>query len=129
MTVKELMRKQNAYVVNCGGWLGLSESDVDYNNLNRDIISAFKNENKHCYIGNINFYGQTREYIINGEKSCYNEYVGQKVYNFGCDFIVPKADEKLAQLIKKWNIDGDISLIDDILNRINEINGIHFIWT
>ena len=129
MTVKDFIRERNAYIVACGGWLELGESDVYYNDLNRDIIQAFKNENEHCYMGNINFYGQTHENIISGNKSCYDEYVGQKVYDFGCDFIVPEADEKLAQLIKKWNTDGKASLIDDIMNRIDEINGILIIWT
>ena len=128
MTVKDLIRKRNEYVMACGGWFGLREADDAYNDLNRNIIQAFKDENEHCYMGNINLYGQKREDIISGKNSCYDEYVGQKVYNFGCDFIVPEADEKLAQLIKEWNTDGKASLIDAIQNRIDEINGIRFIW-
>lgn len=35
--------------------------------------------------------------------SVYEEYARQRIYNLGCDFIVPEADEELEVLIKQWN--------------------------
>ena len=123
-TYQNLLKEQRKYCLSEGGILGffgLREADEVYNNLNIQIIKAFKEENGCCFIGKFNFDGQKREDIITGEKSCYEEYTGQKVYNFGCDFIVPEADEKLAQLIKEWNTGRKASLINDIQNRIESV--------
>lgn len=129
MTSKELKREQYIHIAEIGGYLNLQESD-DYNNdLNRAIIKAFTEENGSGYMGNINFYGQKWDDLIQGKISCYEKYTGQNIYNFACAFIVSKADEELKNMIKEWNDGGDSSLVDRIYNRIEELNGMVFIWS
>ena len=130
MTSRELKREQYKHIAEIGGYLELSESD-DYNNdLNRAIIKAYKQENGRCFMGCINFYDQKRKDIASGKISCYEEYTGQEIYNFACAFIVPEADAALARLITEWNKDGACAaIINDIFNRIEELDGLHFIWT
>ena len=129
MTVDKLTMKQCAHIIDCGGWLGLREADDENNNLSRDIIKAFKEENEHCYMGKITLDGQKRRDIIDGKISCYEEYTGQRIYNFGCDFIIPEADDKLTQMIKEWNTDWKLNQLEEIQKRIDELQGIYIIWS
>ena len=129
MTVDELTMKQYAHIIDCGGWLGLREADDENNNLSRDIIKAFKEENGHCYMGKITLDGQKRRDIIDGKIPCYEEYTVQRIYNFGCDFIISEADNKLAQMIKEWNTNWKANQLEEIQKRIDELKGIYIIWS
>lgn len=119
---------QNRYIASVGGVLCLDEADEEYNNLNRKIISAFKKWHQRACKGTVNFYDENRQNLIEGKILAVTEYDGGMVFNFGCDFIVPKFDEKLNELIREWNTPGSTVKVDDIYDRVNRLGGIYFLW-
>ena len=129
-TTKELKKEQYNYIFNIGEYLELQEGDNTNNDLNRKQIKAYTNENKKVWFGNINFYDEKRRRIVNDEESPLVEYEGQEIYNFEYTFCVPSCDETLIDLIREWNKTGaKTELIDAIFSRIDDLNGIHFIWS
>lgn len=132
-TLKEIQRKQIQYLAATGGVWALREADEKYNDMNREIIEAFKNAHGRAYLGKINFYDDERRRVASKQQSVYVEYTGQLVYNFGCAFVVPEKDEALENLIFDWNTDKPSvsscrGLIDAIMARIEELGGINFVW-
>lgn len=127
-----LIRKVEAgYIVRNGGYLGIQEADGTYNDMNREIIKAFKMAHGACFLGSVNYYDEERKQIVAGEKSIYEEYTGQEVCNFQCSFIVPVQDEELERLIRGWNAERRCQTgpnVDEIIGRVSEIGGIHIIW-
>lgn len=129
-TVKQVKSEQYQHILATGGYLELRESDATNNNLNRRVIDAYRAEHGRALMGNINFYDDVRTEIVSGTRSVYEEYVGQPVYNFHCSFVVPVADEELETLIRAWNKDGvEYQSIDSIFDRIDALEGEHFIWS
>ncbi len=119
---------QNRYIASVGGVLSLDEADEKYNDLNRKIISAFKKWHPRACKGSVNFYDESRQNLIKGKISAVTEYDGGMVFNFGCDFIVPKYDEKLNDLIREWNTPFSTAKVDDIYKRVNSLGGVYFLW-
>ena len=78
-------------------------------------------------MGDVNYYGDRRKAVISGD-SIYEEYVGEKVYNFACAFCVPVKDERLETMVRQWNETGDAALVDAIMNRVEAVGGVNFIW-
>jgi hypothetical protein len=78
-------------------------------------------------LGKINFYGKARRRVIDRVESVFVRYTGQKVYNFEFDFIIPSYDAELERIIRLWN-EGNGASIGEIMSRIEELGGIHFIW-
>ena len=129
-TVKQIKSEQYQYISATGGWLGLRESDATNNDMNRRVIGAYRAERGRAFMGNINFYDDARAEIVSGNRSVYEEYIGQPIYNFHCCFVVPVEDEKLATLIREWNKDGaEYQSINPIFDRIDALGGEHFIWS
>lgn len=124
--------RQRQHIGKSGGWGELREADDIYNNLNRELIAAMKLIHGAAFLGNVNFYGEAHTQVALGEKSVYEEYTEQPVYNFCCSFCVPAADEELESLIQAWNASDLLPKkqieIDAIMNRIETIGGIHLIW-
>ena len=130
-TLKELTQQQHQHIKNIGGYISIKEADNINNDLNRKQIQRFLIENGNCYLGKVNYHGDERKDILNGEKSIYKQYNNEDmVYNFGCDFCVPEQDTELENLIKRWNKGGEDYLILDIItDRIESLKGINFIWS
>ena len=131
--LREIRKRQNLYLASTGGPWALREADEKYNDMNREIIDAFKKAYGTAFLGKINFYDEERQRVASKQQSVYAEYTGQLVYNFGCAFVVPVKDEVLENLVYDWNADKPSvsachSLIDAIMNRINELGGINFVW-
>lgn len=126
--VQDLLKRQLAYLASCGGSLGVREADQRYNDLNREIIEAYRQEHDSAYIGKVNIYDVPKEKILSGEYSVLQEYSGQTVYNFGCSFIVPCKDETLEQLILAWTRNAESGVVEKIMKRIEEIGGQSFVW-
>lgn len=107
-----------------------TEFDKSINDISRDTIAAMKNENGACFLGKINLYDDER-------KKPYTlvEYTGQKVYNFEYDFCLPCHDRQIETMIEERDkapytgTAGDRSLVEGIINRINELNGRNLIWS
>lgn len=131
--LREIQKRQNHYLAATGGVWALREADENYNDMNREIIEAFKQAHGTAYLGKINFYDEERRRVALKQQSVYVEYTGQLVYNFGCAFVVPEKDEALESLICDWNTDKKTTsechgLIDKIMDRINELGGVNFVW-
>lgn len=125
-------KRQFRHIHETGGWLALREADGTNNDLNREVIAAMKQIHSRLYLGSVNIYGDDRrELICSGRESVYEEYVGQEIYNFHCDFAVPGADETLEKLIRTWNRGTEphsARLVDQITKRVDELGGEHFVW-
>ena len=115
-TVKELISEQNQYISNAGGVLEIKEADSFINNNNREQISAFRRENQSAFLVNVN----------KGE--IFTEYTGQKIYNFACDAVIPSPDPELKSLIESWREIWNMETLHSITSRIEQLNGIAFIW-
>ena len=127
--LKELRKRQNLYLASTGGAWALREADEKYNDMNREIIDAFKKAYGAAFLGKINFYDEERQRVASKQQSVYVEYTGQLVYNFGCSFVVPVKDEDLEARIVEWNAGRNTtSVIDKIMARIEELGGISFVW-
>lgn len=126
-----VLQKQKEYVYSQGGLLRIQEGDAAFNDLNREIIDAFKETHGKAYLGEVNFDGDKRKEIIEGKRSIYEEYTGQMVNNFGCVFVVPEKDEKLEMLIRDWNTPSashTLQTVDVVSTRIKKIGGLLLIW-
>ena len=122
------IRMQNQYLLSAGGPLGVKEADETYNDLNRNIIADMKAKYGSAFLGQINFDGEMRAEIVNGSKSVYTPYTGQKLYNFCCNFCVPEQDPVLEEMIRRWNNPEVFQDIEEITDRIKELNGVSLIW-
>ncbi len=134
MTVQELREQQLNHIAEIGGYWYLQEIDHIYNDLNRAIMEVFRSEHEKAFIGFVNLPDDKLKALQEGQPvSVYEEYVGQRIYDFSCNFIVPEAEEKLESLIKQWNAkDNNLpkgSLMNEIFNRIEQIGGLNFIWS
>ena len=125
-----ICRQQNIYLGSSGGVLELRESDEIYNDLNRSIIQAFWKMHGTAFIGNINYYDEDRKKVVAYEKSVFTAYNGEKVLNFGAAFIIPKADNTLDEMIRRWNTPGErtVANIEAITKRIEWLGGKNLIW-
>ncbi|MBR3972917.1 MAG: hypothetical protein IKJ99_03055 [Oscillospiraceae bacterium] len=125
-------KKQQDHIRSTGGYGELREADDTYNDLNRELIRSFRIRFGKAYMGDVNFYDEDREKVVRGEKSVYEEYTGQMVYNFGCSFVVPTQDGELEKLIRDWNSDDrlpkDPDDVKKIMERVDKLGGIHLIW-
>lgn len=112
-----LKQLQCAYAASIGGLLYLSEADDIWNDFNRKILETYSEVYPECQLGSF-------------QKTVTEPYNGQLVYNFGCDFVIPKPDEALKNLIEKRLLAGytDMASIMKIQTRIKNTGGIVFIW-
>ena len=124
--------QQLRHIGRSGGLGALREADDVYNNLNRELIAALKLMHGTAFLGDVNFYGEDHKLVATGQKSVYEEYTGQMVYNFGCSFCVPTADETLEELIRAWNSNDTLPKkrinVSAIVDRVKEIGGINLLW-
>lgn len=114
-----------------GNPLFIFEADEGYNDLNRKLIIAYRERHGAAYLGSVNYYNSQRQRIAAGAESIYEAYTGQPLYNFCCSFCVPTPDPMLEDLIRRWNREdtaGHDVQVDEIMNRIHELDGLNFIW-
>lgn len=129
-TLEALLKKQRRYVVSCGGYENIREADNTYNDLNREIIKAYKVEHGSAVLGTYLYYGDEAERIRDGRESPYTEYKGGEVSNFSCDFILPKTDSQVTEIIRLWNsarIYRGI-LHSELVKRVEAVGGMMIIW-
>lgn len=124
-------RVQSLYALGWGGYAELKEADDTYNDLNRRIIDAFYKVNGTAFLGEINLSHEKRQQIVDGTDRLFEEYTGQLIYNFGCQFVVPVADKTLEQLILGWNGISQSShqpSVDEIMAAIKRLDGRSIHW-
>lgn len=74
---------------------------------------------------------KSRRRIVDGTDRVFEEYTGQLVYNFGCQFVVPSADKTLEQLILDWNGISHSRRqppLDEIMAAIDRLDGRYIHW-
>ena len=130
MTIQELREKQLDLIAEVGGYWHVQDIGNTYNLLNRVIIRTFSSEHEKTFWGLVNLSDEKIEALLQGEPvSIYEEYTGQKIYNFACEFIVPSEDKELESLIKQWNVgEQKGNLMNRIFKRVGQIGGYNFIW-
>jgi len=129
MTAKmqELIKRENEHFRSCGGYM--LEADEKWNNIQREKIAAVYKINGKAYLGKINHHGENRKSLTVSD--IFVEYTGQKVYNFDADFIVPTADNELAEMIIQWNAAKpplSLKLIKKMQNIVEKIGGTSLKW-
>lgn len=129
--LKEAFRKQDEYVTSCGNLENIPVGDETFNDLSRNIITAFKTCHGTTYLGRLIFSWNEQKELMSGQGRVYSEFIGQDVEAFSYNFFVPVADAVLEKMIRKWVIDEwppDFALFTKILRRIDEVGGITISW-
>ena len=114
--------RQDAYVRKQGGYDAIRTGDGIYNGINVGVIEAMKQRYGTVYLGK-----------INGRNAILEEYTGQLIHAYCCDFAVPEPDAVLVSLIATWRTDAPFPFrlnneIAGIVERINQIRGTVIIW-
>ena len=129
-TLEKINARENSFINRCGGVWNVTEGDWEQNKLSRAKIRAIKSENGQCFIGKINLYSEDRKNV--DTHPILAEYKKGMVYNFGCDFVVPKYDQELIDLIRDYNKlkDGNkIKLkLNAIFDKIIKLKGFSLQW-
>ena len=81
----------------------------------------------------VNYYGEKRKRIINGEESIYEEVDDpDKVLNFAGSYCVSVKDPELETLVRQWNQSDVLPKsgkdVDKITDRVEKLGGIILIW-
>ena len=107
----------------------LSEDDQEFNDLQRDIIRAMKEEHGEAWLGKINLTSHDEGKLVIWR------WNGSVVYNFECSFVIPCYDDELYRLIMKRHnaiYEGtrkDSERLEPVMNRITELGGTHLVWS
>ena len=126
--LSDIAGQENALIISHGG--RIPEANSCMNDLQREKIVAIYEKYGKAYLGKVNHYDAERAALT--EDSVYAEHTGEMVYNFDADFVVPTADNELAQLIVQWNNcgqSGSVKLINAITNRVVNLGGVNLHWS
>jgi hypothetical protein len=124
-TLEDIITIENNYIRQCGGPLNIKEADENQNAISRCKIRAFKNKFGKCFLGKIN---------KSANEPALKEYEqGMMVYNFDCDFAIPKYDAELENMINEYNSkpysEELMKDIKRIQNKIEQLGGLTILWT
>lgn len=109
----------------------LPEADTDLNAANRRVVEAMQETHGEAWLGCINLYGEDRG---NPEKAMWR-WDGSIIYTFGSAFVAPNYDEELVRLIMERDngpyttTKADAARIESIFKRLDEVGGVHLVWT
>lgn len=123
-TLEDIITIENNYIRQCGGPLNIKEADENQNAISRCKIRAFKNKFGKCFLGKIN---------KSANEPALKEYEhGMMVYNFDCDFAIPKYDAELENMINEYNSkpysEELMKDIKRIQNKIEQLGGLTILW-
>lgn len=123
-TLEDIITIENNYIRQCGGPLNIKEADENQNAISRCKIRAFKNKFGKCFLGKIN---------KSANEPALKEYKqGMMVYNFDCDFVIPKYDAELENMINEYNSkpysEELMKDIKRIQNKIEQLGGLTILW-
>lgn len=105
------------------------ENNVSVNNSSRRCIQKMHDHYGQCWIGKTNRKREDTDVPMRK----YDPLV--MVHNFDVDFVVPQFDQPLCDLLTErqnapyTNTTDDLERIKAINARIEELNGIHLIWS
>lgn len=129
--LEKALETQRKFVAWCGGYDKIKECHYKYNGNNQKIIEAYRKKYGRAFLGHTIFNGREAEQVRNGHLSPVREYTGGEVLNFSCDFIIPKNDHLLAELIRMQTVVHFYHkpVIEAIFKRIEELGGLILLWT
>lgn len=126
MTANNLLSKKiTQHIVEDGC---LPEADEEINDLSRHVIKEMHEAHGECWLGVINLYKEK-------EKILWKYDPQQQIYNFAADFVLPKYDEQLSEMIKTRSAQPYTGTADDgkfitqITERISQLGGHFLCWT
>ena len=112
------------------GNVGEAESRI--NDASRKLIAAIEETHGEAWLG---FMERQRKDLLMPSKEVMWKWGGDLVYNFGADFVVPRFDQELDNLIKERSdapyegVAKDKIWVDKIANRVAAINGHLLLWS
>lgn len=116
--LSELIDQQCDYVKELGGYVYLQKSDEYYNSLNHKQIEAFAREYETAWLCNLSAEKESKTVI----------YTGQPIAEFSCDYILAFVDERMTDLMQKWNASHELSTFKEIIALIREQDGLPILW-
>lgn len=132
MSLEELKQEAMNYYLRHRMNGGASEFDMSVNDISCATIHVFHQQHGQCYLGKVNLY--EKEWAKPDFQ--FTAYEGQKIYNFGCDFVLPCLDEELRLLIIEHNRPKHTfdnahtwNSVERIFARIEELGGVSLTWS
>lgn len=121
--LQAILKKEGEYVKQHGG---LTEADFSINDIQREKITAYQKQHPNMHVGLINRHDRTRNFL--------QKYAGEKVYNFGWDFIIPQHDTELLKLLLAreqaayTGTKEDVERLKPIWAKIEQLGGLYLLW-
>lgn len=100
---------------------GVYEGREDLNDSNREVIIDMQKRYGEVFLGIINPFA-------NRQPGLY-KYKGEKLYNFCCNFCIPKDDPEIVRLIHEWCSLQECRALNEIYQRVRHLNGEILIWS
>ena len=114
MTIAEAVERRDGYWHSCG--YDIHEADDTFNDMNRDIIAAYREAFPEAMIGIL-------------LPDCELRNIPDDLPNFCAAFVVPKDDAQLRKDLLKYKILGVSLMFDTVYKRIKEIGGEFLSWS
>lgn len=108
----------------------LVEADGALNSASRKMVIAMRDVHGEAWLGQINVYGYKKSIEKGVPLPMLWKWNEGDIYNFSADFVIPKYDEKLDQMVRDWNeIGASADKHNSIYDRIKELGGHHLFWS
>ena len=133
MEVKDQLKeleKETFEILKNSGFCPSELYDMELNDITCAKIIAYDAlySDQKCYLGKVNRYSEDEG------KPGLVPYDGQRVFNFEYGFMIPCYDAKLINLImdrdetEYTGTRDDFVMVEAIMDRIKELNGINLFW-
>lgn len=129
--LQEAIQKQDEYLFFWGQLEDVPIGDDTFNDLSRDIITAYKECHGSAYLGKLVFSWEDQKKLERSEIGIYVEYSGQPILPYGCNFVISQPNAQLEAMVIEWAIDEwppKFELFARILQRIKELDGLTLSW-
>lgn len=129
--LQEAIQKQDEYLFFWGQLEDVPIGDDTFNDLSRDIITAYKECHGSAYLGKLVFSWEDQKKLERSEIGIYVEYSGQPILPYGCNFVISQPNAQLEAMVIEWAIDEwppKFELFTRILQRIKELDGLTLSW-
>lgn len=129
--LQEVIQKQDEYLFFWGQLEDVPIGDDTFNDLSRDIITAYKECHGSAYLGKLVFSWEDQKKLERSEIGIYVEYSGQPILPYGCNFVISQPNAQLEAMVIEWAIDEwppKFELFTRILQRIKELDGLTLSW-
>jgi hypothetical protein len=138
--LKAISKRQILYL--CGIKKGLESKEI--NNMSKQIMELYNKKYGQCFVGKIG--------KLSSNEAVLKKYKSGKQYDFNCEFVIPKYDSKLVEMIEECNnnyfkkrpieeikvfsteaeakadVTAFLKSLDRIHKRISKLKGIIILW-